>query len=195
VVGRFSAGDLGGWEERSFHGRTIYRIVRRDGRRVLEADSRGTASSLIRRVRVDPARTPILEWSWRVDGVLDGLDERSRAGDDYAARVYVIFSGGAFFWRTRALNYVWSGGQEKGAVWPSAFTGNSMMFALRSPADGAGRWFRERRDIREDFRRAFGGEPPPVDAVAVMSDTDQSGRSVRAWYGDIRFVAEGREGR
>jgi len=188
-IAGFASGDRTGWEERSFKGRTQYSFARIEGRGGIQAESRGTASYLIRTVNVDLTRTPFLNWSWRAGNRLTGLDEQTRAGDDYVARIYVVFSGVPFFWQTRALNYVWSSNQPPGTVWPSALTDRSMMFALRSGED-VGRWMEEKRNIREDYRAVFGKDIEAVSAVAIMTDTDQSGRTARAWFGDLVFTAQ-----
>jgi len=130
-----------------------------------------------------------LNWSWRVDQVLKGTDERSKDGDDYPARVYVVASGGAALWKTRSLVYVWSSNQPVGATWNNAFTDNARVMALRSGTQDAGRWVSEKRDIRADFQRLFGRDIDAVDAVALMTDTDNSGQRASAWYGDIYFTA------
>ncbi len=137
VIGRFSAGDLSEWQSKSFKGETTYRLVEQNGRQVLQADSKGTASGLYREIPVALDKTPYLNWSWRIGHVLNGVDERTKAGDDYPARVYVIVSGGVAFWRTRSLVYVWSSNQPIGSSWDNAFTGNARTLALRSgPANG-----------------------------------------------------------
>jgi hypothetical protein len=102
----------------------------------------------------------------------------------------VVFSGGLFFWRTRAINYVWSSNQPEGASWPNAFTGNARMIAVESGPQRLGQWVSEQRNVAEDYRRLFGGEPGSVDAVAIMTDTDNSGQQASAWYGDIWFAAD-----
>lgn len=188
-IARFSAGDLAGWQAKSFLGETRYALVTDDGRTVLRADSDGTASGLYREIAVDLQRTPVLNWSWKVDRVLDGNDERTRAGDDYPARIYVVFSGGLRFWRTRAINYVWSSHQPVGSEWPNAFTGNARMIAVDSGPGQTGQWVMHARDVHEDYRRLFRAEPGRVDAVAIMTDTDNSRQSATAWYGDIWFSA------
>ena len=136
----------------------------------------------------DSTRTPFLRWSWTVDHVLENVDERSKGGDDYPARVYVVVSGGAAFWRTRSVVYVWSSSQPVGSTWHNAYTSNARVIAIRSGQPGA--WQQERRDVRADFRRLFGDDIEALDAVAIMTDTDNSGQSARAWYGDISFSAE-----
>lgn len=189
MIGRFSAGDLRDWQTKSFKGETRYTFVEQGGKRALFADSQGAASGLYREIQVDLSRTPYLNWSWRVDRVLNGVDERTKAGDDYPARVYVVVSGGAAFWKTRSLVYVWSSNQPVGATWNNAFTSNARTLALRSGMKEVGRWVSEKRDIRADFRQLFGEDIDHIDAVALMTDTDNSGQSATAWYGDIYFTA------
>jgi hypothetical protein len=189
-VALFSRGDLEGWQEESFAGETDYSLFNENNLTSLRAVSNGTASGRYKKVRIDLKETPVLHWRWRVENILEGVDEQRKSGDDYPARVYVVFSGGLFFWRTRAINYVWSSNQPVGTSWSNAFTGNAKMVAVESGSEKLGQWVGEKRNIAEDYRRLFGGEPGTVDAVAIMTDTDNSGQSATAWYGDIWFAAE-----
>lgn len=189
-IARFSQGDLGGWRPKIFSGETRYALQNAGGSTALHAVSSASASGLYREIRVELGRTPVLNWSWKVDHALAGADERSRAGDDYPARIYVVFSGGLAFWRTRAINYVWSSSQPLGSHWPNAYTGNARMIAVESGEARAGSWLMERRDVLADYRQLFGEEPGRVDAVAIMTDTDNTGAAASAWYGDIWFSAE-----
>jgi hypothetical protein len=190
-VARFSAGDLDGWKPKSFAGETRYRLEIRAGRQALHAVSNASASGLYREVTIDLKKTPYLHWSWRVGNLLATQDERSKPGDDYPARVYVVFSGGPFLWRTRAINYVWSSHQPAGSEWPNAFTANARMVAVRSGAAAVGQWVHESRNVYDDYRRAFGEEPGEVSAIAVMTDTDNTGQAAEAWFGDIWFDQAG----
>ena len=183
-------GDVAGWEEKVFSGKTRYETVRQDGRTVLRATSRGTASGLYRRLRVDLEKTPILNWTWRVDATLGDVDERTRAGDDYSARVYVVRSHPVFLWRTRAVNYVWASARAEGETWPNAYTDSARHVAVRSGDAQAGRWVGERRDVRADFRTLFGEDVRSIDAVAIMTDTDDTGGAAVAYYADITFTNE-----
>jgi hypothetical protein len=187
LVDDFSSGLRPGWSEKSFRGHTRYTPVTDEGRSALKAESRASASGLVFPVAFDPKAYPRIAWSWKVARALASGDERSKGGDDYAARIYVIFPSG-LFWRTRALNYVWAGRQPAGSVWPNAFTSNARMLAVESGDGKAGRWVDEVRDLRADFRRAFGEEPPEAGAVAIMTDTDNAGGEATAWYGPIRLL-------
>ncbi len=116
------------------------------------------------------------------------FDEKQKSGDDYAARIYIVVSGGIAFWNTIALNYVWSKNSAKGETWPNAFAQeNAVMVALRSLEAPVSVWHREKRNIREDFKKLFGKEIQFIDAVVLMSDTDNTQKEVTAYYGDIYF--------
>lgn len=190
LVGDFGHGKRDDWEEKSFKGNTAYKLAMDSVTQVLEARSAASASGLYRKIRIDLHQTPYLNWSWKIDHALEGLNERSKQGDDYPARVYVVVSGGILFWKTRALNYVWSSTQPPGAAWPNAYTDHARMIAVRGMGDDAGHWRREKRNVREDFKHHFGEDIRYIDAVALMSDTDNSGQAVTAYYGDIYFTAE-----
>jgi hypothetical protein len=190
-VGEFSLATLDGWEQKVFKGKTQYQFVDDKQIKVLRADSHAGASGLLREMNVDLNKTPILNWSWRVNKSLENIDERSKAGDDYVARIYIVVSGGLAFWNTKSLNYVWSSKQAVGSEWPNAFAKNNViMIALQSGNTAAGQWHQQQRNIRADFKRYFGTDVDSIDAIAIMTDTDNSGQKATAWYGDIFFTSE-----
>ena len=135
---------------------------------------------------------PFLHWQWKVEKVIQSGDETTREGDDYAARVYVIVDGGLFFWRTKALNFVWASNKEKGSIWANAFAGQSaIMTALRNNReDSTGVWQTEKVDLRTAFKKHFGGDFNRINAVAIMSDTDNTESVAESCYGDIFFSSE-----
>ena len=184
VVGNFGAGDLSGWTPKVFKGETSYSFVKEDGRTVLKAHSRAAASGLFKKMELNPRAYPVLRWSWKIEHTIGKGNERTRAGDDYAARVYVVFPR-TLFWKTRAINYIWANTLARGAYVPSAYTSNSIMVAVESGNGEAGKWVDEERNIHEDYRKFFGEEPPLLGAVALMTDTDNTGEEAVAWYGDI----------
>ena len=185
-----SSGDRGDWEVEEFEGETRYRVVEVDGRRVVEADSAATASSLYLEREIDLTETPILEWSWRIEKPLAVDDERIKDGDDFAARIYVVAPGEGWFDMPRAVNYVWANQADVGESWPNPFTSKVMMIAVQSGEGEAGTWQTYRRNVRADFRRLFGMEVDELEGIAVMTDSDNCGQSARAWYGEIAFHPE-----
>ncbi|MGR9086963.1 MAG: DUF3047 domain-containing protein [Gammaproteobacteria bacterium] len=188
VMGSFSTGSLAGWESKEFNGETRYRLIDLAGEKVLSAESAGNASGLFHKKRIDLKKTPFLNWRWRIDKRLGKIDEQTKSGDDYAARVYVVISGGLAFWRTRAINYVWADTSPKGTVWPNAFAGDhAMMIALRSADDGTGVWYSEKRNVLADIKTHLGDDVRFIDAVALMTDTDNARGRAMSYYGDIFF--------
>jgi len=187
LIDDFGKGLSGGWEKKVFKGETVYRPILEEGRPAVKAESRATASALIHRISLDPKSYPRLSWSWKIVRTIGKGDERTKGGDDYAARVYVVFPS-TLFWRTRAVNYIWANRLPLGAFLPNAYTGNAVMVAVESGDGNAGRWIDEERNLAEDYRRAFGEDPPRIGAVAIMTDTDNTGEEAVAWYGAIRFL-------
>ncbi len=174
---------------------------------VVEAVSDASASGLTHECAIDLRERPILRWRWKVAGVLARGDARRKDGDDYAARVYLTFEPGreelSFWERTslalarkiygdvpaRAINYVWASRLERGASVDSAYVGGFVkLVAVESGSEEAGRWRSEERDVFADYRALFGTDPPAVTGVAIMTDSDDTEGSVRAWFGDIEFV-------
>jgi hypothetical protein len=174
------------WEQKSFSGETRYRVVPDNGGQVLQAQSQGTASGLIFKKEYRLQDYPLLSWRWKVKGIIPTADETKKSGDDYAARVYVIFPHW-FFPKTRTISYVWANKLAKGATVPSPYTGNALIVAVQSGAGKAGEWLTERRNVLEDYRKLFGEEPPVVGAIAIMTDTDNTGASAEAWYDDLQI--------
>ncbi|MBM4207799.1 MAG: DUF3047 domain-containing protein [Gammaproteobacteria bacterium] len=190
-VGSFSAGSLAGWKNKSFQGETSCRLITDGQINVLKAESHAAASGLFFEQRIDLNKTPVMNWRWRVEQPLTGLNEQTKLGDDFAARVYVVVSGGLIFWNTKAINYVWANTTPKGKIWPNPFAGDhAMMVAVRSASDKTGQWFSEKRNVRENFKRLTGEDIHYIDAGALMTDTDNSSGQAVAYYGDIFFTAE-----
>jgi hypothetical protein len=183
-LGKFSSSDISDWNQKSFKGKTDYTLVKDNDKTVLKAHSVKSASGYIRKVAVSPKRFPLLRWSWKVRDINPKEDVSMKSGDDFVARVYVVFPR-TFFWRMRAINYVWSSKMPKDSAEPSPYTGNVMIVAIESGNSKVGEWITEERNIYEDYRKLFGEEPPEIGAIAVMTDTDDTQTEAFAWYGDI----------
>ena len=186
-LGSFSSSGLSGWSEKSFQGTTEYRIVEEGGEKVLYAKSEKAASGLVFETDYDPQQFPILSWRWKVSDTISKGDSRSKAGDDYAARIYVVFPHW-FFLKTKTLNYIWANQLPKNSSQLSVYTSNAMMIAVESGSANAGEWVTVQRNLLDDYRKAFGEEPAKVGAIAIMTDTDNTGETAEAWYGDIKAL-------
>lgn len=196
-----------GWEPLIFGGikrHTDYTLVYEDGIAVIKAVSQAGASGLIRKIQIDPTVFPLIEWRWKVSNIIKKSDVTRKARDDYPARIFVNFvydpSQLSFFERARynaakmiygeypptgALNYIWVNQAALGSITPSQLTDRAMMIAVESGKDKIGQWVTYRRNLLADYRRAFGSEPPMISGIAIMTDTDGTGESATAFYGDI----------
>lgn len=184
LIDDFEQGLSSEWETREFKGRTDYRVVDDSGGKVLLAESRASASGLIYSREFDPHQWPIISWRWKIDHILAKGDARIKSGDDYAARIYVIFPHW-FFPKTKSINYIWANRLRVGALVPNPFTGNAMMLAVESGPERTGLWVTERRNIADDYRRAFSAQVPEKAVIAIMSDSDNTGSATTAWFDDI----------
>jgi hypothetical protein len=196
---------------------TQYRVVTVDGRPAVRAEAQASYGNLLLAfgppgVAVEAA--PTLRWRWRVDRLPERSDLTTRAGDDVAAKVCVLFDlplarlgladrlrielGRRLFdpaLPAATLCYVWDRTLARGSWLPNIYTDRVRMLVLRSAAAGdQGAWFEERRDLRADFRRAFGPEAeggvPAITALAVASDTDNTGGAALAFFADITLERE-----
>ncbi len=183
---------------------TAYALVDDAGVTVLRATSDAAAASVA--TMLDPAspQRRVLAWRWKVSRVIQGADLATKAGDDFAARVYVLFGDEALtgFERLQlgiarmiygrelpafALCYVWDNSHPVGtSVW-NAYTDRVRMIVMESGAEHAGEWVRESRDVVDDFQAAFGRAAPPVAGVALAADTDNTGEAVVTHFGDVAF--------
>ena len=184
LIDDFSQGLMPSWQSKEFEGITSYLPTVEDDIPCLRAEANGTASGLFYKIEYDPRQYPVLNWQWKVDDIIEKGNATTKAGDDYAARIYVVFRS-FFFWKTKALNYVWANRLPKGEAIPNSFTSNAMMIAVESGRENVGSWTEHRRNIYEDFEKYFGSPPPNVSAIAIMTDTDNTGTKASACYGPI----------
>lgn len=187
VVGNFSEGDISSWKEEAFVGNTEYRIVQLEEKKVLQASSNASASAFYKAVSIDLNKTPYLNWSWQVENIYPNLDATTKAGDDYPARIYVVLEG-FWPWNTLALNYVFANnGEPIASAWDNPFTSNARMIVVESDADNLGKMRSFKVDVKADFKRHFNEDVDSIDGIAIMSDSDNSKLSSKAYFGDIYF--------
>ncbi len=179
------------WETKEFEGQTRYVWAQENGETILQAQSNSSASGLFLEHSVKLNEHPFINWSWQIKQALPALNETSKSGDDYVARIYVIVNDGWFFWQTKAINYVWSSRDAVTESWPNAYApNNAIMIPLQSSQSKAGQWYTEKRNVADDFKREFGIEPEEIRAIAIMTDTDNSGLEASAKYKNLFFSRE-----
>ena len=213
-IGKFSVAVAGsalpdGWKPLTFKKvskHTKYEVVKDGEVVVVKAISEASASGLTKEVKIDPREYPIVRWRWKVDNLLKNSDVSRKDGDDYPARLYITFeydpdkvsfskklkykAGRAIFGDIPigALNYIWETKTPVGTIVENAYTDFAQMIVVESGPRKVGTWIDEERNIYEDYKNAFGEEPPMINGVAIMSDTDNTKERATAYYGDIAFT-------
>ena len=186
---------------------TRYRLTRWDGVSAIEATAEHSMALLARPVEVDLDRTPVLCWRWRVDAPLVKADMATKAGDDYAARVYVSFAlpPSEIGWVLRskltlarsiygdavpdaAINYVWDNRYPVGTRKPNAYTDRARMIVSETGAANAGKWVVARHDVLQDVIAEFGSTQARMVQLSVASDTDNTKEHAHAGFADFHFV-------
>jgi hypothetical protein len=181
-------------------------MTKTNGKVAIKAESISAASGLIRKIRIDPSEYPIVTWHWRVMNILQKGDVTQKEGDDFPARLYITFeydpSKLSFFERakykiakalygeyppTASINYIWGNHAPVGTVTPNPFTDRVIMIVVESGEEKLNQWVEEKRNILEDYRSAFNTDPPAISGVAIMADTDNTGESAVAYFGNISF--------
>lgn len=199
-----------GWQRVSMaaaYDTTEYKLVRSEQGVVLRAYSNTGASGVGTRCRIDLSTHPIMEWTWKVEDIVHKGKAGVKGRHDFPARIYVSFDydGLSLLKRLkltalralgfeavprRSLVYAWANQVPRDSVVRSPYVEWLRQLAVRSGSTHVGRWVTERRNVRADYRRVFGEEPPPVNGIALMTNTEHTGEPVTAYYGDIVFRAD-----
>jgi hypothetical protein len=186
--------------------KTRYVAQQADGRWIVHAQAQASASMYRRTLRIEPEQLGTVAFSWKVGALNAEADVRHSDTEDAVVRVVLAFDGDHDRLSPRnrmmfdlmhgltgesppyaTLMYVWDPRAELDAVVVNPRTDRIRKIVLESGAGHLGQWREYRRDIRADFRRAFGEDPGPLIGVALMTDADNTRNRAEAWYGEIRF--------
>lgn len=189
---------------------TEYKVEAVHGKIAVEAKVANSFALLLRPISIDLTRTPVMCWQWFVDSPIARADMTKKAGDDYAARIYVGFDmpDSAMSAATRvkidmarrffnkdfpdaAVVYVWDNKHAVGTARKSSYTDRSQLVVAESGAGRARKWIVERADVAADFAKAFQNKPGKPIQLAIAADGDNTKSSGRAAFAGIHFVARG----
>ncbi len=198
-----------GWKPLTFkkiEQHTTYTLVKDEETVVIKAIANASASGLVREIRINTDEYPVVQWRWKVSNVLKKADVHKKEGDDYPARIYITFeydfSKLSFFEKVKydavrllygqylplaAINYIWESHAPVGTIVPNPYANRAMMIVVESGEEKVNQWVCEERNVYEDYKKAFGETPSMISGVAIMTDTDNTGESAIAYYGDILF--------
>lgn len=183
-----------------------YKIVMVDGAPALAASADASASYLLFSQVYSLRQYPLLRWRWRVDGVYAKEGEQ-KAVDDFPLRIFLLFEFepekarlmdrlsyglaksiyGAYPPHS-SLSYVWDSRGASGRILISPYTEKDRDFVLRSGTALTGVWLDESVNVLEDYRKAFGQDPPDRVTLAIMADADDTGESASSY---LRYIEIG----
>lgn len=185
---------------------TVYTWTHKDGRLALAAESDGSASIWRKRLMPGQAQVGLVNFSWWVQDLVPDASVGDPAREDAPARVIFGFAGeiGSLPARTRAmfdfahaltgehppyatLMYVWDSKLPVGTVVINSRSDRIRKIVVDSGPEQLRRWRDHQRDLAADFRLAYGEEPGALSSVAVMTDSDNTRSSGRAWYGVVEW--------
>jgi len=175
---------------RKLKGKTTYTLGSNDKGNYLKAESEGKASGLGKKVKINLIKTPFINITWKVEKDLTGINEQSKKGHDYAARVFIIKKTGITALSNRAINYVFSSNNIIGKHWRSPFTKNSIDYVLATTQDNLNEWVSVKANVKEHFKKLHDIDVNEIEGVAIMTDTDNSKLPAIAYYQNIYFSSE-----
>ena len=188
----FSPEQIIQWKSKSFAGNTRYSVEfdRQLNQSVIRAESDKAASGLFYEERIDLDKTPYLNWYWKVEKFPALDNERTKNGDDYAARIYIVIKDGWTPLGTKAVNYVWSQQSPLETAWPNPFAGDKAMMVAVQTGSSEDNWVAEKRNLKDDLKKLFGKNFRYIDGIAIMTDTDNSMSSAVSYYSSLKLTKQ-----
>ena len=189
----FTEEELGTLKVRKVRGankKTEYSVGNNENGNFLKAVANSAASGLGKEIKINLNKTPFLNITWKVEKDLKGIDERSKKGHDYAARVFVVKKTGATPLSNRAMNYVFSSNEDTNVFHPSPYTKKSIDYVLASTKDHLNEWITVKVNVKEHFKKFHDLDLDEINGVAIMADTDNSKLKSISYYQNIYFSAE-----
>ena len=169
---------------------TEYQIGSNANGNFLRAKAEGQASGLGKEIKINLDKTPFINITWKVENNLNGINERSKKGHDFAARVFVVKKTGITALSNRAINYVFSSNEDIGENWKSPYTKNSIDYVLSTTKINDNEWITVKSNVKNDFKNLHNLDVNEIDGVAILTDTDNSKMKAVSYYQNIYFSSE-----
>ena len=190
VVFEFTEDEMKKLKVRKIKKLTTYTLGSNDKGRFLKAEAKGKASGLGTEKKINLLKTPFINITWKIEENLSGIDERTKKGHDYAARVFVVKKTGATALSNRAINYVFSSNNSVGNFWRSPYTKKSIDYVLATTQSQKNVWVTVKTNVKEDFKKLHNLDVNEIEGIAIMTDTDNSKKLAIAYYQNIYFSSE-----
>jgi len=193
VVFEFTEQEFETLEVRKVRGsneKTKYSLGMNENGSFLRAEAKGAASGLGKKVKIDLNKTPFINITWKIEKDLKGIDEKSKKGHDYAARVFVVKKTGLTPLSNKAVNYVFSSNNSTNEFWRSPYTKSSIDYVLSTTKDNLNEWVTVKANVKEHFKKLHDLNVEELTGLAIMTDTDQTDIKAISYYQNIYFSSE-----
>ena len=170
--------------------KTQYSLGNNENGKFIRAEAINSASGLGKEIKINLKKTPYLNITWKIEKDLPGIDEKTKKGHDYAARVFVVKKTGATPLSNRAMNYVFSSNNDINTYHHSPFTKKSIDYVLSTTKENFNEWVTVKANVKEHFKKFHNLDLNEINGVAIMSDTDNSKLSSIAYYQNIYFSSD-----
>ena len=190
IIFEFTEKELSELKVRKVRGadsKTIYTLGSNENGSFLKAVADNAASGLGKEIKVNLNKTPFINITWKIEKDLIGIEEDTKKGHDFAARVFAVKKTGATPLSNRAINYVFSSNADVGLNWPSPYTKKSIDNVLSTTKKNLNQWVTVKANVKEDFKKFHNLDVNELDGLAIMSDTDNSKKKSIAYYQNIYF--------
>jgi hypothetical protein len=173
---------------------STYSILREGDHSYLKAESSASASGIVYRNKFDVYRYPAAKWRWWVSNIYQKGNARTKSGDDYPLRIYIAFEyrpeEAGFYQKARyeaarliygqypphsAINYIWASREDEAGILTNPYAEEVKMIVLEKGNRYVRQWRDEEVNILEDYRKAFGADPPRMATIVIMNDSDNTG--------------------
>ena len=175
---------------RGSNGKTKYSLGMNENGSFLRAEANGTASGLGKKVKIDLNKTPFINITWKIEKDLKGIDEKSKKGHDFAARVFVVKKTGLTPLSNKAVNYVFSSNNSTNEFWRSPYTKSSIDYVLSTTKENLNEWVTVKANVKEHFKKLHDLNVEELTVLAIMTDTDQTDIKAISYYQNIYFSSE-----
>jgi hypothetical protein len=171
-------------------GEITWRLGSNEKGNFIKAEAEGKGSGLGKEVKIDLSKTPFINITWKVEKDLSGINEKTKKGHDYAARVFVIKKTGTTMLSNRAINYVFSSNQNVDENWRSPYTKKSVDYVLSTTKENLDTWVTVKANVKDHFKKFHDLDVVDLTGVAIMMDTDNSKLKAISYFQNIYFSAE-----
>ena len=190
IIFEFTEKELSELDVRKVRGadnKTIYSVGSNEEGGYYKAVAENAASGLGKEIKVNLNKTPYINITWKIEKDLQGINENSKKGHDFAARVFAVKKTGATPLSNRAINYVFSSNSNVGKNWPSPYTKKSIDNVLASTKINFNEWITVKSNVKEDFKKYHNLDVNELDGLAIMADTDNSKMKSVSYFQNIYF--------